>query len=195
MMKTDVKQKILREGARLVHRKGFHATGIAEVVKAAGVPKGSFYFYFDSKEAFGLELIDTYARVIGESARIYLLDESRGTVERIRGFFGSFVDFLQGNDFRDGCPIGNLCQEMADTSEPFRKKLETVMGTLQRNLADVLSEGQKRGEISTDMDSEATADFLLSGWQGTLLQMKVKKSRESYGAFEALMFDRVLKPV
>ncbi len=61
-MKADVKNRILQEGARLVHRKGFHATGVAEVVEAAGVPKGSFYFYFDSKEAFGLELVDAYAR-------------------------------------------------------------------------------------------------------------------------------------
>ena len=60
------------------------------MVKAAGVPKGSFYFYFDSKETFGLGLVDADARVIGESARMHLLDESRGTVERIRGFFGAF---------------------------------------------------------------------------------------------------------
>ena len=58
MTKTDTKRKILEHGARLVHMKGFNHTGIQEILEVAGVPKGSFYFYFKSKEEFGLELVD-----------------------------------------------------------------------------------------------------------------------------------------
>jgi TetR/AcrR family transcriptional repressor of nem operon len=192
-MKADVKRRILQVGTRLVHRKGFHATGVAEVVKAAGVPKGSFYFYFDSKEAFGLELVDVYARMISDVARTHLLDESRSTPERMRSFFDYFVGILQENDFRDGCPIGNLCQEMGDTSEPFRSKLESVMGSLQRDLAEVIAQGQERGQILAEVDPESIAGFVLSGWQGALLQMKVKQSREPYEAFSTLVFDHMLK--
>jgi TetR/AcrR family transcriptional repressor of nem operon len=193
-MKADIKNRILQVGARLVHRKGFHATGVAEVVKAAGVPKGSFYFYFDSKEAFGLELVDAYAQMIADVARTHLLDEREGTPERIRSFFEYFVGILQKNDFRDGCPIGNLCQEMGDTSEPFRKKLENVMESLQQDLAEVIAQGQERGQVLAEVDPESIAGFLLSGWQGALLQMKVKKTREPYEAFSTLVFDHMLKP-
>jgi TetR/AcrR family transcriptional repressor of nem operon len=57
-MKQDAKERVLETGAAIVHRKGFHNTGIQEILKAAEIPKGSFYFYFDSKEDFGLQLVD-----------------------------------------------------------------------------------------------------------------------------------------
>ena len=58
------KGKILSAGAKLVWQKGFNDTGLQEILREAGVPKGSFYYYFDSKETFGLELIDVYISLI-----------------------------------------------------------------------------------------------------------------------------------
>jgi TetR/AcrR family transcriptional repressor of nem operon len=192
-MATDAKKRMLKEGAIIVHRKGFNATGVAEIVKAAGVPKGSFYFYFDSKEAFGLELIDEYSLMIARIAKAHFTDETKNALERIRAFFSSFVDFFTENEFRDGCPIGNLCLEMGDISGPFQEKLKSAVEALQEGMAAIISQGQKQGEILPDVPPESIADFLFSGFQGVLLQMKVKKSIESYRAFETLVFDRMLE--
>jgi TetR/AcrR family transcriptional repressor of nem operon len=192
-MATDAKKRMLKEGAIIVHRKGFNATGVAEIVKAAGVPKGSFYFYFDSKEAFGLELIDEYSLMIARIAKAHFTDETKNALERIRAFFSSFVDFFTENEFRDGCPIGNLCLEMGDISGPFQEKLKSAIEALQKGMATIISQGQKQGEILPDVPPELIADFLFSGFQGVLLQMKVKKSIESYRAFETLAFDRMLE--
>jgi TetR/AcrR family transcriptional repressor of nem operon len=60
-MKADAKTRLLRTGARIVHQKGFNDAGLQEILEEAQVPKGSFYFYFKSKEDFGLQLIDYYA--------------------------------------------------------------------------------------------------------------------------------------
>jgi TetR/AcrR family transcriptional repressor of nem operon len=63
-MKQDTKQKIIQAGAKIIHRKGYNHTGIQEVLKAAGVPKGSFYFYFNNKEDFGLHVIDFFNNML-----------------------------------------------------------------------------------------------------------------------------------
>ena len=71
-MKT-AKEKILETGAQIVRRKGFNNTGLIEVLKETGVPKGSFYFYFSSKEQFGLALIDVYTSFMENKIIILVL--------------------------------------------------------------------------------------------------------------------------
>jgi TetR/AcrR family transcriptional repressor of nem operon len=103
------------------------------------------------------------------------------------------MDFFTENEFLDGCPIGNLCLEMGDISGPFQEKLKSAIEALQKGMATIISQGQKQGEILPDVSPESIADFLFSGFQGVLLQMKVKTSIESYRAFETLVFDRMLE--
>jgi TetR/AcrR family transcriptional repressor of nem operon len=96
------KEKILTVGAEIIHRKGFNNTGIQEILKAAEVPKGSFYFYFKSKEDFGLNLIDFFGNILFAKSDEYLND-SRGTpIERLRRFFNEFLTYFQENDFKGG---------------------------------------------------------------------------------------------
>ena len=101
-MRTDSKARILKAGARSVLEKGFNATGLQEVLAAAGVPKGSFYFYFKSKEDFGLELIDYYARSYFERLDRCLKDPSQTPLQRLRYFFDRQVSSFKKNDFRGG---------------------------------------------------------------------------------------------
>ena len=101
-MKTDTKAKILKEGARSVYQKGYNATGLQEVLTAAGVPKGSFYFYFTSKEDFGLQLIDYYtARYLNRLDR-YLQDRSKPPLQRLRDYFRDMISSYENNDFKGG---------------------------------------------------------------------------------------------
>lgn len=191
-MKSEARQKLLNEGARLVHRKGFHNTGIAEVVQAAGVPKGSFYFYFPSKEIFGLALIDEYAAFIQAVADDCWKDEAVPPLERIRYFFKRFRDFFEANDFKDGCPIGNLCLEMGDTNEVFRKKLAHVIHALRQHLENILHFAKTSGDLPKG-DPVHLSGFIMSAWQGAILQMKVMRSTEPLDVFERMMFDKILK--
>ncbi len=101
-MATDTRMRILREGARKVHKKGFNATGLQEVLAAAGIPKGSFYFYFKNKEDFGLQLIDYYARSYFEQIDRYLGGSTRSPLQRLRHFFDSQVSSFEKNAFKGG---------------------------------------------------------------------------------------------
>ena len=89
-------------GGEIVHQKGYNKTGIQEVLKTAGVPKGSFYFYFKNKEDFGLQLIDQYTDFIYGKIDEYLSDQSVLPVQRLKNGFKGFVSILEQNDFKGG---------------------------------------------------------------------------------------------
>lgn len=188
----DAKTRILKAGARIVLQKGFFDTGLAEVLEAAKVPKGSFYFYFKNKEDFGLQLIDFFAAHLkAVNDKIYK-DESLSHLERIRRAYKSRVELFQNRDFKGGCPIGNLALEMGDRSPAFRRKLNEVFADMKQNLADRLLEARSSGEISESLDVDEAADFILSSWEGALMQMKVARSTVSHEIFERMVFERLL---
>ena len=89
MTRRETKAKILQQGAELVYRQGFNNTGIQEILESAGVPKGSFYFYFKSKEQFGLELIDYYMEFFRVMIGTHLRKSDSPPLERLRAFFAA----------------------------------------------------------------------------------------------------------
>ena len=101
-MKQDTKARILEVGGEIAHQKGYHNTGIQEVLNAAGVPKGSFYFYFKNKEDFGLQLIDHYTDSICDKVDEYLGDPGTSPIQKLRNSFKWFVTFFEQNDFKGG---------------------------------------------------------------------------------------------
>jgi TetR/AcrR family transcriptional repressor of nem operon len=194
MESRDAKSRILKAGARIVLEKGFCDTGLAEVLAAARVPKGSFYFHFKSKEDFGLQLVDTFAGTLKATRDAVLQDESLTCLERIREMFRRQTELFRKHGFKGGCPIGNLSQEMGDRSPLFRRKLKQVFSELREDLAGQLSLAGEKGEMNAALEPEEAADFILSSWQGALLQMKVAQSTAPFEIFDRMIFQRLLRP-
>ncbi|MEW6261727.1 MAG: TetR family transcriptional regulator C-terminal domain-containing protein [Thermodesulfobacteriota bacterium] len=177
-MKENTKQKILEAGAEIIHLKGFNHTGLHEILKAAGVPKGSFYNYFQSKDDFGLQVLDYFSTYFNELARTFLEDRSVSPLQRIKNLLESFIRYFQSKDCTRGCPVGNLAQEMGDLSPEFREKLEARLEAMIGVYAAVFKEAREAGEVAPDLEVEAAARFLVSSWHGALLHMKVLKTTE-----------------
>lgn len=192
-MKSHTKASILKATADIVRVNGYHSTGIEELVTAAGIPKGSFYFYFKSKEDFGLQLIDHYTEGIISWAERLCSDTSTPPLSKLRGFFDRSFTALERNDFKGGCPIGNLSMEMADVSESFRQKLNGAFAAIKECIFALLQEARERGEIPDHLDVGQLCEFIVAGWQGALLQAKVTKSTAPRQAFEHMVFERLLK--
>lgn len=193
-MKTNTKQKILDTGAELIHLKGFNHTGLQEILKAAGVPKGSFYNYFSSKEDFGLQVIDYFTGIYTFMSRPILADPSLSPLQKIRRLLEWFMEFFKSKDYAYGCPIGNLTQEMGDLSPAFREKLKSALDILVDTYSGLLAESQKKGEISQDLDVREAARFLVSSWHGALMHMKAIKGPQPLENHKRFIFDYVLKP-
>jgi TetR/AcrR family transcriptional regulator, transcriptional repressor for nem operon len=194
IMKTDTKQKILETGAELIHLKGFNHTGLQEILKTAGVPKGSFYNYFSNKEDFGLQIIDYFAGYYAFMSRPILEDPSLSPLEKVSRLLEWFIEFFKSKDYAYGCPIGNLAQEMGDLRPAFRDKLRTALDILVDSYSAVLAQAQKEGEIARNLDVREAARFLVSSWHGALMHMKVMKGPEPLENHKRFIFHNVLRP-
>jgi TetR/AcrR family transcriptional repressor of nem operon len=193
MAREETRQLILNTGAKLVHAKGFVNTGLQEILAAASVPKGSFYFYFKSKEDFGRALVDHYLTFISAMFDKYLKDASRTPLERIQRFFDDSCKFYAGINFSSGCPIGNLSQEMSDISEPLREKLKEAYSKMKSTLQACVAEAQEQGEINRSLDAANLATFVLNGWEGALIDMKMSKSADPLVIFKEMLFGCFIK--
>lgn len=191
-MKRDVRQAILEAGGKLIHRQGFHKTGLKEILDAAGVPKGSFYFYFKSKEEFGLALVDHYAAAGAEATKSLLEDRKTPPLERLRRFFVQSREAFRATGCTRGCPIGNMAQEMSDLSPAMRERIRAGLDALAGRLTLVLEEARERGEMRPGLDPAETAAFLLDAWEGALMRMKVAKDTDPLTRFEDIAFRHLL---
>jgi TetR/AcrR family transcriptional regulator, transcriptional repressor for nem operon len=193
MGRDTSKKNILREGARLIHAKGFNNTGLQEILNAAQIPKGSFYFYFKSKDDFGLALVDYYWEFIEAMGERYLSDSSISPLERLASFMNAYHEMFENMGMRCGCPIGNLMQEMSDLSEPFREKVGDIYTRMHGHIAQMLSEAKDRGELRADLDPAQTAQFILNSWEGAIMHMKLVKDIEPLKIFRKMVFEHILK--
>jgi TetR/AcrR family transcriptional regulator, transcriptional repressor for nem operon len=194
MAKETTKLRILSEGARIVYEKGYNNTGIQEILAAAEVPKGSFYFYFKSKEDFGLQLIDFYLDFSVSALTAHMSASDRDPIGRLRRFFLSMQDASEQKNFKGGCPIGNLTQEMADLKDTFRIKLNQAFARMSNLIADCLDQARDLNQIAAALNPHETADFILNSWEGALLRMKAQCSVQPLVVFDRMVFEGLLKP-
>jgi len=193
-MKTDKKQELIAIGAELMHLKGYNDTGVQEILGKAGLPKGSFYNYFKSKEDFGLLVVDYYMAFYNKIFAKFMDNKYVPPLERIRRLYKSFNKSFRANHYTLGCPIGNFAQELGDTSPVFQARLKKSADTIVRYFSDVLREAQASGHLSRSLDADKTAHYIFNSWEGAIMSMKVEKSLRPLEINEQFLFDYILKP-
>jgi len=192
MGKTCTKDMILFKGAQLIHEKGFNNTGLQEILREAGVPKGSFYFYFKNKEDFGLQVTDWFASFILHMADKYLCDTGLPPLSRLERFFDFYLQHFENMNLRCGCPIGNLMQEMSDLSEPFREKISTIYDKICSLIQTCIADAQQAGDISPHIDAFEAAQYIFDSWEGAVMHMKLAKSTYPLITFKKILFATLL---
>ncbi|MCD5994122.1 TetR/AcrR family transcriptional regulator [Pseudomonas sp. CDFA 602] len=181
----ETRDALLRRGLEVFTEQGFCATGIDYILKEVGVPKGSFYHYFPSKEAFGHAVLDEYARYFAQLLNRWLLDESLAPLERLVGFVQSAKGGMARHDYRRGCMVGNLGQEVSMLPEGFRSVLEQILQEWQAKLAACLAAAQSQGEFAADADCDELAAFFWIGWEGAVLRARLVKDDTPLNTFIA----------
>ncbi len=177
-----------------MRRRGFNAAGVRDITAAAGVPQGSFTNHFASKEAFGLEILERYfTDDVGSAIEATLRDTDLPPVERLRAYFDLITARFESREWRDGCLIGNLSLESAETSEALRTRLSEIFAQWREPFADSLEEAAAAGAIRLDMPALDLADFLLASWQGAILRMKVDHSPQPLQRFNEIVFSTILR--
>jgi TetR/AcrR family transcriptional repressor of nem operon len=193
MNKLETKQTLLETGLKLIFRQGYNHTGLNEVLEAAAVPKGSFYYYFNSKEDFALQVFEQFAGMSQNRLKQYLTDETLDPLSRLRAYFEWYTSYLESIECSMGCLAGNLGQELADQNETFRLKVDDVMNLWSNDIADCFKAAQQAGQIDPSLDADELAAFCYNSWQGAMLRMKVTKSLAPVQLFTDMLFDVILK--
>ena len=191
MRRTNKRNELIQVGKELILQQGFKAASLNDILTTAGIPKGSFYYYFSSKEDFGLAIVDDFAREYRERLKSILEDPQYSPLTRLRNYFEWKIEDMAAHRCNDGCLIGNLAQELSTQNETFRDRLNGVFAEWEQYFARCLQAAYQAGEIPSDR-SEELAKFILSSWEGAILQAKVTKSVVPMQTFVRVLFERIL---
>lgn len=189
--RLETRERLVRSGIALLTEKGFATTGIDEVLKRVGVPKGSFYHYFSSKDEFGRAVVEGYAQYFGRKLDRWLLDETQPPLQRLRHFVADGTAGVERFDYRRGCLIGNLSQELAATHDEFRELLEGVFRSWQWRVQRCLEQARDGGEIATTANCEQLAAYFWIGWEGAILRAKLVRNSAPMHLFAEIYFDNL----
>jgi len=193
MSKHSNREKILAEGLRVVHERGFAGASVRDIVQAAGVPQGSFTNHFASKEAFGLEIIDRYLATARETMRQTLLDDSRPPLDRLAAYIDAGKNRLNQDHMRNGCLFGNFTAEASEHSEAIRRRLLEVFAEIEHALAHCLHAAVTAGELPPGFACDDIAAFLLSSLQGANLLAKAQRDPAPVERLKRLLFTTILR--
>ena len=189
----EVRRRLLAAGLDLVHARGFAASGVKDITDAAGVPKGSFYAYFPSKEAFAAGILEHYWSDI-EMRLLPILHADGLAQERITRFFHALADEHEAGDFLLGCLVGNLSLELGGSSEPVRAELVRILDRWDEALSLRACVPARVAPVTSARTSmrEELASLLIEAWEGAALRGKVTRSRTPYERFEAVTVPALL---
>lgn len=178
---SDTREHLLATGEAVFRGKGFTAVGLTEILAAAGVPKGSFYHYFRSKEGFGVDMLTRYFSRYDDDLRALLLDAPGSGRERLLHYFGRWAARCEQAEARDtACLAVKLSAEVADLSEPMRTVLVAGMERVQLRLAQTLEAGQQDGSLDPALPADALAASLYQLWVGAELLTKVRRDGQPF---------------
>jgi TetR/AcrR family transcriptional repressor of nem operon len=189
MPRPSVRGKLLETALERFQAQGFNGCGVQDITDAAGVPKGSFYNHFKSKEALALEVLDRYRA----GNRFDLLSEDGAApIARLRMHFEFLAERLEGWKFTRGCLLGNFAAETADTNPAMRDAMTIAFDRWTEAVGGLLRQAQAAGEIDRGHDPATLARFLVYAWEGAITGAKVAKSRGPIDDFFAVAFGRLL---
>ena len=180
----------LVEAARqlfLVH--GYEATGIAEILREAGVNSGSLYYFFRTKEALLLAVLDRYVELLRPCVMDPAFAQTDDPIERIFTVLGGYREMLAMTDCRQGCPIGNLALEMSERSDAVREKIALNFENWRTAIRQCLIDAGDR--LPSDVDRDGLSVFILTVMEGAVMQSRAHRSLGPYDASVEMLGDYV----
>lgn len=192
-IRLDKRDLILAKGAAVMTRRGYHGTGVQEIVQAAGIPKGSFYHYFASKEDFALQALEFIYQPRLQRYAEALSNPALSPRARILAYYGELLThFRQQERLEYHCFIGSLSFEMSELLPAIGQQVEAVLQQSALTLQHCLEQAQQAGELAADEDCANLAAFIANAWQGVLTRLKVGSQTQPVEEFVQRL-ERLLK--
>ncbi|CAI8722589.1 TetR/AcrR family transcriptional regulator [Methylocaldum szegediense] len=190
---TEIREKLLDHGVMLLMEQGYHGTGIQEIVESVGLPKGSFYNYFPSKEAFSAEVVKHYIEPFIKQLDGHLNRKNVSAEVALKAYFNELIEETERRDFKGGCLLGNLIGEIGETCDLCHTSLRKAVHRYRDKLKEGIVRGQAEGSFRKDLPATFMADLVLNLWQGALLRMKIERSVQPLTQVLEFLFDDYFK--
>jgi TetR/AcrR family transcriptional regulator, transcriptional repressor for nem operon len=190
MSRPNTREDIVKAGLKCLAEKGFNAVGVQDITDAAGVPKGSFYNHFESKEALGAEIVARYGA--NQTRREILTDPAVRPLQRLRRHFDRISTLYADSKFTRNCILGGFSAELANQSETIRESLRKLYWQWTKDLEATIAEAQAKGEIANKTKASDLAAFLLDSYEGALLRARVERNRKPFDRFMKFAFGELL---
>lgn len=189
---STTRDRLVDVGLELIRRHGYGATGLQEILHSAGVPKGSFYHHFSSKEEFTAAVIERYVTLEAEHCREVLGNTRRAPLKRLRRYFEDLIQTAGQSAAIQGCLIGSLSLEIAAASPLLQGHLSSSFTQWQSAVAAVVREAVEKGDLPKSIKPDSLAGFVLNSWEGALLRSQADKSNAPLNDFLRYMFEKLL---
>lgn len=190
MKKGDTRDRILRAALKAFHEVGYNGTSIQDIIEAAGVPKGSSYNYFKSKEQLALEVLSRYSTAIQEAM---MGSAEPSPIARLRVWFEESIRRHEKWGFETGCMVGNFAAEVSNSEEGLRAFIIQDFDFWNAAITAILAEAQEKGEIAAAANPKELADYILNSYHGAILRGKLTRDRIPYDQFLHFTFDDLLR--
>jgi TetR/AcrR family transcriptional repressor of nem operon len=179
---VDVRENILATGQRLMAGKGFSAVGLNEILAQAGVPKGSFYHYFGSKDAFGEALLENYFVDYLAELDVTLSLPGLTMAQRLLRYFEVWQQTQSFFDCQGKCLAVKMAAEVADLSESMRLAIKRGTSGIVSRLAKAIETGVAEGSLTIAGDADSTALNLYQLWLGASVMVKIERHTQPFEA-------------
>jgi TetR/AcrR family transcriptional repressor of nem operon len=192
MSSTHPRERLVKTAANLVHRQGWTITGINQILTEAGIPKGSFYYYFRSKEALGVAVLQHHHTILKGLLERTLLNDSLTPESAVGELVREVVSGPLAEDFKFGCPAGNLAGEIATQCPALLTEANRSLDLYRDAWTTLIRRGQKSGEIHADLDAADLGHTAMMLLQGAFLSAKCSGRPEAletaHGVYQRLFF-------
>ncbi len=191
----QTREALIEAGIEHLSVHGYHGTGIKQILDEVGVPKGSFYNFFASKEAFVAELIGHYSQDLLAQLAEFMngVGKDLSPVEQLRAIYRYSLERYAINDFKKSCLVGTMASEISSESEMCRVELERSMKQWLGFFSGVFEQGQQQGLIRDDMSPSDMAAVYWAAWEGSLIKMKMSADTQPVKRIMELMIETLLK--
>lgn len=173
-LSEDTRVRLLDASVAAFLENGYHGTGLKDLLERVGVPKGSFYNYFASKEELGAAAITRY----GQGCALSLaaaLEAAPDPLAGVRAFFLEQMRGFEQTGFSGGCLLANLTGEL-DDSPISREALSAAFRGWRDGVRGALADAQRLGSIRGDLEAGELAEMLIEAWEGAVIRMKLEQS-------------------
>lgn len=187
MARRNTRNAIVEAGMQLFIERGFNGCSVQDITEAAGVPKGSFYNHFKSKEALAAEILIEYGS--GSTDRSILTNPEVPALPRLKKHFAALNEYF--SRCNEGCLVGKFMAEVSPDTPQIHEALLKVLRDWGDQISSAIAEGQEQGSIRKDLKADDLATFLIDSYEGAILRMRVDKSPRALKYFVKVVFSSI----